>query len=91
MAQRIALGLDYTWRNTEGRTNRRDAEYAKGRIFTQSGDGDWANGLAFGKDMFLFVVVSRQTKSPVSATSAVNKSLSVLFRVSLRLICDFGW
>jgi len=38
--------------------------------FAQSGDEDWANGLLFKDDMFLFVVVSRQTKNQFSATSA---------------------
>ncbi len=50
--------------------HRRDAEYAEGRIFAQSGDDDWAKGLVFRRAMFLFVVVSRQTKKKFSALSA---------------------
>ncbi len=42
--------------------HRRDAEYTKGRIFAQSGDDDWAKLRALIWGMFLFVVVSRQTK-----------------------------
>ncbi len=46
--------------------HRRDAEYAEGRIFAQSGDDDWAKELLFRRGMFLFVVVSRQTKKAIS-------------------------
>jgi len=54
--------------------HRRDAEYAKKRhFFAQSGDDDWAKGLAFRRYMFLFVVVSRQTKK--DRTSAISASL----------------
>ncbi len=49
--------------------NRRDAEFAEAIRFAQSGDGDWAKNSAFRKDMFLFVVVSRQTKNQFSAIS----------------------
>ena len=48
------------------RFHRRDAEYAEGRIFAQSGDDDWAKELLFRRGMFLFVVVSRQTKNAIS-------------------------
>ena len=48
------------------RFHRRDAEYAEGRIFAQSGDDDWAKELLFRRGMFLFVVVSRQTKKAIS-------------------------
>jgi len=48
------------------RFHRRDAEYAEGRIFAQSGDDDWAKELLFKRGMFLFVVVSRQTKKAIS-------------------------
>ncbi len=48
------------------RFHRRDAEYAEGRIFAQSGDDVWAKDLVFRRDMFLFVVVSRQTKKAIS-------------------------
>ncbi len=50
--------------------HRRDAEYAEVRIFAQSGDDDWAKDLVFKRAMFLFVVVSRQTKNLFSAPSA---------------------
>jgi hypothetical protein len=53
--------------------HRRDAEYAKGRIFAQSGDDDWAKGFCLNADKFLFVVVSRQTKK--DRTSAISASL----------------
>ncbi len=46
------------------------AEYAEETRFAQSGDDDWANGLFLIQDMFLFVVVSRQTKNQFSAPSA---------------------
>ncbi len=42
--------------------HRRDAKYAEGRVFAQSRDDDWAKDLIFKRGMFLFVVVSRQTK-----------------------------
>ena len=45
--------------------HRRDAEYAKGRIFAQSGDDDWAKRFYLNADKFLFVVVSRQTKKAI--------------------------
>ncbi len=43
------------------------AEYAEVRIFAQSGEDDWAKSKGFKGDMFLFVVVSRQTKKDFSA------------------------
>ena len=43
--------------------HRRDAKYAEGRVFAQTGDDDWAKNLIFKRGTFLFVVVSRQTKS----------------------------
>ncbi len=46
-------------------SHRRDAEYAEVRIFAQSGDDDWAKDLVFRRGMFLFVVVSRQTKKAI--------------------------
>jgi hypothetical protein len=55
--------------------HRRDAEYAEGKIFAQSGDGDWTKELVFKRAMFLFVVVSRQTKNEILCAlcaSAVN-------------------
>jgi len=48
------------------------AEYAEVRIFTQSGDDDWAKDPVFKKGIFLFVVVSRQTKKEFSAPSVVR-------------------
>ncbi len=42
--------------------HRRDAEYAELRSFAQSGDDDWAKDLVFRRAIFLFVVVSQQTK-----------------------------
>ncbi len=48
------------------RFHRRDAEYAEGRFFAQSGDDDWAKQLHFRRGMFLFVVVSGQTKKTIS-------------------------
>jgi len=55
-----------------GRFHRRDAKYAEVRIFAQSGDDDWAKPKGFKGDMFLFVVVSRQTKKEILCVSAVN-------------------
>jgi len=63
------------------------AEYAKGRIFAQSGDDDWAKVLALRRALVLFVVVSRQTKKAILNDSLVNKSSSALVCVNLRLIC----
>jgi len=34
-------------------------------MFAQSGDDDWVKDLAFRRGMFLFVVVSRQTKNEI--------------------------
>ncbi len=45
---------------------RRDAEYTEGTIFAQSGDDEWAKELLFRRGMFLFVVVSGQTKKAIS-------------------------
>jgi len=58
-----------------------NAEYAKGRIFAQSGDDDWAKGFCLNADKFLFVVVSRQTKKAILCAlcaSAVIHSSSAL-------------
>jgi len=71
-------------------------------IFAQSGDVDWAKDLVFRRGMFLFVVVSRQTKNVILCdlcpstssgsraqsrdASAVNKLLSAMIRVKLWLI-----
>ena len=53
--------------------SRQDAKFAKVRIFAQSGDDDWAKDLVFKRAMFLFFVVSRQTKKgKFSTISAVN-------------------
>ncbi len=41
----------------------RRAEYAKGRIFAQSGDDDWAKPAGPNGDMFLFVVSPGKQKS----------------------------
>ena len=54
-------------------SHRRGAEYAEKKIFARSGDDDWANDLFFRDDMFLFVVVSRQTKN--DRNSAISASL----------------
>ncbi len=58
-------------------------------FFAQSGDDDWAKDLVFKRGMFLFVVVSRQTKKGILCdlcASAVNKLLSAMICVNLRLI-----
>jgi len=55
-------------------------------IFAQSGDDDWAKDLVFRRGMFLFVVVSRQTKKVILCASAVNKLFSAMIRIKLRLI-----
>jgi len=71
------------------RFHRRDAEYAEVRIFAQSGDNNWAKDLVFRRDMFLFVVVSRQTKKPILCAlcvSAVNKFFSARIGKNRRLI-----
>jgi len=62
--------------------HRRDAEYAEEILIAQSGDDDWAKPKRFKGDMFLFVVVSRQTKKDFSAYSA---SLRLIFPNALRL------
>ncbi len=69
--------------------HRRDAEYAEGRIIAQSGDDDWAKDLVFKRAMFLFVVVSRQTKNKILCAlcaSAVNKFFSARIGENRRLI-----
>jgi len=53
-------------------SHRRDAEYAEVRIFAQSGDDDWAKDLVFRRGMFLFVVVSRQTKKAILCALCVS-------------------
>jgi len=64
--------------------HRRDAEV---RIFAQSGDDDWAKDLVFRKAIFLFVVVSRQTKrNSLRPLRLCGESLSALIGVNLRLI-----
>ncbi len=63
--------------------HRRDAEYAKGRIFAQSGDDDWAKQFCLNADKFLFVV---QTKKAVFCASAVIHSSSAIICVNRRLI-----
>ncbi len=58
-------------------------------IFAQLGHDDWAKDLVFRRVMFLFVVVSRQTKKVVLCnlcSSAVNQLLSRMIHVKLRLI-----
>ena len=58
-------------------------------FFAQSGDDDWAKDLVFKRGMFLFVVVSRQTKKGILCdlcASAVNRLLSAIICVNLRLI-----
>jgi len=58
-------------------------------IFAQSGDDDWAKDLVFRRGMFLFVLVSRQTKKVILCdlcASAVNKLFSAMIRIKLRLI-----
>ncbi len=45
-------------------------------FFAQSGDDDWAKDLVFRRGMFLFVAVSRQTKTFILCAlcaSAVNR------------------
>ncbi len=36
--------------------SRQDAKHAKGRLFAQSGEDDWAKPKGFKRDKFLFVV-----------------------------------
>ncbi len=54
--------------------HRRDAEYAEKIPFAQSGDDDWAKDLVFKRAMFLFVVVSRQTKNEILCTLCPSTS-----------------
>jgi len=68
--------------------HRRDAEYAEEILIAQSGDDDWAKPKRFKGDMFLFVVVSRQTKKEVLCVLCVSavKSPNPYLRKSA-LIC----
>ena len=59
---RLILDFSYWIMKSEKDDSRKDAKHAKVRFFAQSGDHDWANDSAFRRTMFLFVVVSRQTK-----------------------------
>jgi len=61
------------------RFHRRDAEYTEVRIFAQSGDDVWAKDLVFRRDMFLFVVVSRQTKKPILCALCGREKKSPIF------------
>ena len=63
----------------------RRAEYAEEILFAQSGDDDWAKDSVFRRAMFLFVVVSRQTKTEILCASAVIHSFSAIICVNLRL------
>jgi hypothetical protein len=71
--------------------HRKDAEYAEKIPFAQSGDDDWTKDLVFKRAMFLFVVVSRQTKNEIlctlraSAVIALKGFLSVSICVSPRV------
>jgi len=45
--------------------SRQDAKHAKGRLFAQSEDDDWATPKGFKRDVFWFVVVSRQINKEI--------------------------
>jgi len=53
-------------------------------LFAQSGDDDWAKDSVFRKAMFLFVVVSRQTKNEILCALCVS---AVNF---LKNLCSLG-
>jgi len=76
------MDADRHRQRTHKESNRRDAEYAKGRIFAQSGDDDWAKGLAFRRVCFCFSSSPDKQKKQFSAASAVMRKNSKTIKIA---------